>query len=62
LTFCGDPARRPADGSEIAVIEMELPSQDAVDHFLAGQPVSVRFNEKFRGSDPALQETSPRPQ
>jgi hypothetical protein len=48
LTACQDPQKRPGDGTEISYTEMEVRSQEAVEHLVQGQPVAVRFKEKFR--------------
>jgi hypothetical protein len=48
ITSCQDPEKRPNDGTEISYIEMELASQELVEQFAQGQPVSVRFKEKYR--------------
>jgi hypothetical protein len=48
LTSCQDPEKRPGDGTEISYVEMEMNSKEAVDQFAEGQPVAVRYKEKFR--------------
>lgn len=48
LTACQDPEKRPGDGSEISYLEMEVGSQEAVEQLVEGQPVPVRFKEKFK--------------
>jgi len=48
LTTCEDPETRPSDGTEVSYSELELDSQEAVAQLVAGEPVALRYNERFR--------------
>jgi hypothetical protein len=51
LTACEDPETHPGDGTEVSYSELELESQEAVAQLVAGKPVSLRYNERFRGKN-----------
>jgi Domain of unknown function (DUF4288) len=46
LTSCQDAEKRPGDGTEVSFLEMEFGSQEALEQFVAGESVTVRFREK----------------
>ncbi len=48
LTSCQDAEKRPGDGTEVSFLEMEFGSQEALEQFVAGESVAVRFREKVR--------------
>jgi hypothetical protein len=48
LTECVSADDRPGDGTEVSYIEMELDSQEAVNQLAAGEPVALRYNERYR--------------
>jgi len=47
LTTCVNPEQRPADGTEVTYIEMELPSLAAVRKLAAGEPVTAKLEDPF---------------
>jgi hypothetical protein len=47
LTLCQDAGKRPGDGTEISYTEMEVPSVEAIEKLLNGEPISVRLSDKF---------------
>jgi hypothetical protein len=51
LTTCQDADKRPTDGTEVSFTEMEIHSEEAIRKLLEGEPVSVKFTEKFRESN-----------
>ncbi len=48
LTVCQDPEERPSDGTELSYTEMQLGSEQSVRKLAKGEPVEVRFRERFR--------------
>lgn len=48
LTECVLTGNRPGDGSEVTYNELELDSHEAVEQFAAGDPVPLRYNDRFR--------------
>jgi len=53
LTVCDDAEKRPGDGTEVTFIEMEVNSEEAVQQLVEGEPVSVRFKERFQSASEA---------
>jgi hypothetical protein len=47
LTTCEDPGQRPGDGTEVTYLEMELPSREMLEKYIAGEPVSVKLMDGF---------------
>jgi hypothetical protein len=47
LTACQDAEKRPGDGSEITYLELDVDSLAAVEQLAAGQPVAVRYQDRF---------------
>jgi hypothetical protein len=45
LTLCEDSQKRPADGTEISYIEMELDSEQALADLLEGKPAVVKVTD-----------------
>jgi hypothetical protein len=50
LTACQDSERRPGDGTEVSYTEMEVNSPEAIEQLVEGEPVTVRFKDKFRSA------------
>jgi hypothetical protein len=48
LTECVTAEDRPGDGTEVSYIELELDSEAAVDQLAAGQPVALRYHDRYR--------------
>lgn len=49
LTLCEDPAKRPADGTEISYTEMEVVSEQALANLVKGRPTEVVLTD-FSGA------------
>src|SRR5262249_60029932 len=47
LTLCMDEKERPASGTEVSYLELELPSKKALDKLIAGKPVTVKMDDGF---------------
>jgi hypothetical protein len=47
LTLCMDEHQRPADGTEVTYIQMELPTKAALQKFIDGKPTTLRIEDGF---------------
>jgi len=47
LTLCMDESQRPADGTEVTYLEMELPTKAALMKFIEGEPTVLRIEDGF---------------
>jgi hypothetical protein len=47
LTLCMDEHKRPGDGTEVTYLEWEVPSWQALQKLIRGEPVSVRIEDGF---------------
>lgn len=48
LTECALVADRPGDGTEVSYSELEVDSRAAIDQFVAGDRVTVCYNDRYR--------------
>jgi hypothetical protein len=48
LVLCQDSEERPRNGTELTYNEMHLESKEALARFVKGQPVDVRYQDRFR--------------
>jgi hypothetical protein len=56
LTECALVTNRPVDGTELTYCELEVDSRAAIDKFIAGDPVKVRYNDRYRSEKSDLGE------
>ena len=60
LTECVLLADRPGDGTEVSFNELEVESRAAIDRFVAGDPVKVCCNDRYRPAFDRLKEAPKR--
>ena len=48
LTECALVTDRPGDGTEVSYSELEVDSRATLDRFVAGDPVKVCYNDRYR--------------
>jgi hypothetical protein len=48
LVLCEEEGKRPKDGTEISYSEIEAESKEALGKFINGEPVAVKFRDRYR--------------